>query len=232
MWTELLPQLAAAGYRAIAPDLPGFGEAEITSDGAPDHRQVLDTMDALGVQSAVLVGNSFGGDVALRVAAVSPERVCGLVLVSTPPPRLEPSPELEAIWEEEAAALDRGDIDAAVTAIVDGWTQPGAPESHRERVARMQRRAYEQQLGVDVADAPHPLDADPDALKRVDVPVLIAAGESDMPDFRDGAHQLARLFEHAELLTIPESGHLAPLEQPEAFRDLLLGYLREHVPID
>ena len=84
MWAELLPELAGAGYRAIAFDLPEFGEAELGPESVP-YREVLASMDALGVDHAVLVGNSFGGGVALRVAAIAPERILGLVLISTPP---------------------------------------------------------------------------------------------------------------------------------------------------
>jgi len=230
MWSALLPELVAAGYRAIALDLPGFGEAELTPERAP-HHDVLKTMDALDIARAVLVGNSFGGDVALRVAAVAPERLLGLVLVSTAPVPLNPSPELQQAWNEETAALERRDIDAAVTAVLDTWTLPDAPEELRQRVARMQRRAFELQLGVEVADAPDPLDADPDALKRLSSPVLIAAGEFDMPDFRNGVQQLAELFERTEVATIPNAGHLAPLEQPEAFRHLLLEYLEARAPV-
>jgi pimeloyl-ACP methyl ester carboxylesterase len=168
----------------------------------------------------------------LRIAAVAPERLRGLVLVSTPPVRLKPSPELQEAWDEEAVALERGDIEAAISAVVDAWTLLDAPEALRQQVARMQRRAFEHQLGVEIVDAPDPLEADPDALRRVAIPVLIAAGESDMPDFRNGAQQLAQLFERTELVTIPNAGHLAPLEQSEAFRDLLLEYLQAHAPIE
>jgi pimeloyl-ACP methyl ester carboxylesterase len=231
MWTELLPELAAAGYRGIALDLPEFGEAELVPDSAP-YREVLKSMDALGVADAVLVGNSFGGAVALRVAAAAPERLSGLVLVSTPPVPLMPSPELQRAWNEEAAALERGDVEAAVSAVVDAWTLPDAPDQLRDRVARMQRRAFEHQLGVEETEFPDPLDADPHALRRVAAPVLIAAGQSDLPDFRHGARRLAELFERTEVVMIRNAGHLAPLEQPEAFRDLLLEYLQAHVAIE
>jgi 3-oxoadipate enol-lactonase len=229
MWSELLPELATAGYRAIALDLPGFGDAELPPESAP-FLDVLETMDALGVADAVLVGNSYGGDVALRVAALAPERVRGLVLVSTPPVALDPSSELEGAWDAETAALERGDVDAAVSAVVEAWILPGAARELRERVAAMQRRAFELQLGVEVVDGPDPLDAGTQALKDVAVPALVACGESDLPDFRDGAEKLAELFERAEVVTIPDAGHLAPLEQPEAFRDLLLEYLGVQAP--
>jgi 3-oxoadipate enol-lactonase len=231
MWTELLPEVAAAGYRAVAVDLPEFGEAELAPGSTP-YGEVLKTMDALGIASAVLVGNSFGGGVALRVAAVAPQRVAGLVLISTPPVRLDPSPELREAWDEEAAALERGDVEAAVSAVVEAWTLPDAPAELRARVARMQRRAFEHQLGVEAPEAPDPLEEDPGALRRLAVPALVAAGEFDMPDFRDGARQLAGLFDRADVVTIADAGHLAPLEQPDAFRRLLLDYLHAHAPTD
>ena len=159
------------------------------------------------------------------MAAVAPERVAGLVLVSTPPIRLDPSPELQAAWDAEEAALERGDVDAAVDAVVEAWVPPDAPEALRERVARMQRRAFERQLGAEEADGTDPLEADPTALGRVASPVLIAAGELDMPDFRAASQPLAALFQHAEILTIPNAGHLAPIEKPDAFRQVLFDYL-------
>lgn len=47
-----------------------------------------------------------------------------------------------------------------------------------------------------------------------------------MPDFRLGAETLAQSLRHARCVVIANAGHLAPLEQPEAFRELLLGFLR------
>src|SRR5215212_4490121 len=126
MWEEVLPGVAAAGFRAIAPDLPGFGEAPVAPESAP-WLDVLQTMDALDVDRAALVGNSFGGAVALRAALVAPARVSALVLVSPPPPELLPSPELQAAWAAENAALEQGDVDGAVSAVVEAWTLADAP---------------------------------------------------------------------------------------------------------
>lgn len=212
MWAEHLRPIAAAGYKVVAPDLPGFGEAPETSPRAP-WNDVLETMDALGIERAALVGCSFGGAVAERVAAVAPERVTALALVSAPPPDLRPSERLQAAWAAENAALERGDVEAAVAAVVDAWTLPDAPRALRERIAAMQRRAFELQRG-DVEEAPDPLEADPAALGRLTMPRLVATGEHDMPDFkRPGS------------VVIPGAGHLAPLERPAAFRALLLDFL-------
>jgi 3-oxoadipate enol-lactonase len=226
MWREHLEPLAAAGYRVVAVDLPGFGEAVVAPGEQAPWNDVLETMAGLGLEQAALVGNSFGAAVAVRVALVAPAAVWALVLISAPSPDLEPSPELEAVWEAENSALERGDVEAAVRAVVDGWTLPDAPEELRERVAAMQRRAFAVQAAATGAvDSPDPLERDPDGLARIDMPVLVAVGERDLSDFREGAQTLARGLPGSRLVTIPGAGHLAPLETPQAFRELLLGFL-------
>jgi pimeloyl-ACP methyl ester carboxylesterase len=226
MWAGHLDALAEAGHRALAVDIPGFGEAAITPGEQAPWVDVLQTMDALSIERATLVGNSFGAAVALRIAVVAPERVSALVLVSSPPPGLEPSAELAAAWEAEESALERGDRDAAVAAVVDAWTLPDAPQELRENVVAMQRRAFERQAEVtEVSEAPDPVEEDPDSLTRLDIPALVAAGERDMRDFRDGAALLARTLPRARHAVIEEAGHLAPLETPGPFRELMLGFL-------
>jgi pimeloyl-ACP methyl ester carboxylesterase len=227
MWREHLEPLADAGYRAIAPDLPGFGEAHVPPGPQAPWNDVLETMEGLGVERAALVGNSFGGAVALRVAVVAPVAVWALALISTPPPDLEPSRELEAVWGAEEAALERGDVDAAVQAVVDAWTLPDAPDELRGRVAEMQRRALTLQAeAAGATEAPDPLDEDPALLATVDVPALVAAGErEEFNDFREGAETLAHALPHARHDVIEGAGHLAPLETPSTFRELLLKFL-------
>jgi pimeloyl-ACP methyl ester carboxylesterase len=226
MWDEHLGWLARAGFRAVAVDLPGFGEAAVQDGPQAPWEDVLQTLRGLDISRAALVGNSFGGAVALRVAAVAPAAVTAMALVSSPAPGLEPSPQLQAVWEAEEVALDAGDVDAAVNAIVDGWTLPDAPEALRQRVATMQRRALELQLAApEPAEAPDPVEEHPEVLERLTVRTLAAAGEHDMPDFIQGAQQLAQTLPDARYVTIAGAGHLAPLETPEAFERLLREFL-------
>ncbi len=227
MWREHLEPLAAAGYRVLAPDLPEFGEAPPPETESAPWNDVLETMDALGIADAALVGNSFGGAVALRVALVAPDRVRALVLISAVPPDLEePSAALQAAWDAENAALEREDIEAAVQAVVDAWTLPDAPAHLRDRVADMQRRALTTQLAAgEIPQAPDPLETERSALADIAVPTLVVAGEHDMSDFRDGAERMARELPNATHAAIPGAGHLAPLETPAVFRQMLLEFL-------
>jgi len=225
MWAEHLPWLAQSGFRALAVDLPGFGEAPLEGAVAP-WTEVLMTMDELEIERAALVGVSFGGAVAQRVAVLAPERVVALGLISSPAREVEPSEALLAVWEAEEEALGRGDIEGAVQAVVEGWTQPDAPPALRERVAEMQRRTFlAQEQGEQPPEAQDPLELQGFGLGRIACPVLIAAGERDMGDFHEAAEALAAELPQAGHAVILGAGHLAPLETPEAFRALVSALL-------
>lgn len=226
MWREHLLPLAQAGRRVLAVDLPGFGEAGLGEGPQAPWDDVLETLAVLTGSPAVVVGNSFGGAVGLRVAAVAPERVAGLVLVSAPAPGMTDSPRLAAVAEAEESALRSGDIEAATEVIVQAWTLPDAPEELRASVAAMQRRAFLlQQAAPDASEAPDPLEDRIEALAHLRVPALCAAGEHDMPDFLAAVEMLAATLPQARQEVIRGAGHLAPLETPAAFRELVLRFL-------
>ncbi|HEY2716923.1 MAG TPA: alpha/beta hydrolase [Solirubrobacterales bacterium] len=228
MWAEHLEPLAAAGRRVVAVDLPGFGEAVGAGPGpVAQWEDVLETMDALGIGEAALVGSSFGAQVALRVAALHPQRVSALLLFSVAAvPEPEPSPQLLAAWEGEEEAVAAGDHERAVAAVLAGWVRPEASDAVRERVATMQRENYERHAAEpEPEQAPDPLEQDPARLAGIACAVLLAVGESDMTDFRQAATELAGKLPRARTTVIAGCGHLAPLEAPAEFRRLVISSL-------
>jgi pimeloyl-ACP methyl ester carboxylesterase len=226
MWLEHLVPLAAAGRRVVALDLPGFGEAGLGTGPQAPWLDVLETLGVLSGGPVVLLGSSYGGAVALRVAKIAPERVAALALISAPAPGREPSTRLAELWEAEDEALRDGDIEAVVNINLDAWTLPGAPEALRERVAAMQRRALLlQSAAPEAEEGPDPLEDSLQAVDAIGVRALCAAGEHDMEDFRDGAQELARALPAGEHAVMRRAGHLAPLETPAAFRKLVLRFL-------
>jgi pimeloyl-ACP methyl ester carboxylesterase len=222
MWADQLEPISRAGYRVVAPDMPGFGEAPPVA--GPPFMEVLATMDALGLERATLVGNSFGGFIAVCAALTAPARIDGLMLVSAPPPQLAPSPALAAAWAAEAAALERGDIDGALASVVVAWTLPDAPATLRRYITASQRRTLTR--GDAEVEWDDPLEGDPEVLRTLRIPTLALAGEHEFPDFVDGARWYAETLPDATHAVILGAGHLAPLETPDAFRRLLLDFLR------
>jgi len=88
-WRHQMRALAAAGYRAIAPDQRGFGDSSAPQDirAYSVHHLVGDLvglLDALGLERAVVVGHDWGGVVAWQMALLAPQRVGGVVGVNTP----------------------------------------------------------------------------------------------------------------------------------------------------
>ncbi len=226
MWNGYLPVLAAAGWRAIAIDLPGYGEAVVT-DGRTIQpwSAVLATLNALGVDHYVLVGNSLGAMVALQIAVAHPERVKGLVAVGYRPHDQPASDRLLSVWDAERSATARDDLDEAVRAGVAAWTAPATGAAIKTAVARMLRNNLDHRRRYGESDTGEDLLQRPDALQLPDVPALVAVGELDMPDFFSGGESLARDLNAGQVVCIPGAAHLAPLDQPAAFADLLLNFL-------
>ena len=127
-WLPVIPALSAR-HDVVSVDLPGFGEASPEEGEQAPWTDVIATMDELGTERAALVGNSFGGAVALRVAVLAPARVSKLVLISAPAPELEPSEQLQAAWAEEEAALDALESDHRFLLDGDVFT-PGLIEAY------------------------------------------------------------------------------------------------------
>jgi pimeloyl-ACP methyl ester carboxylesterase len=89
-WRRQLPALAAAGYRAVAPDQRGYGETELRGPYDVDTLagDVVELVHALGRERATLVGHDWGGAVAWTVAHEHPDTVDRLVALNCPPPEL------------------------------------------------------------------------------------------------------------------------------------------------
>ena len=88
-WRYQLPALAAAGFRAIAPDQRGYGLTD-APEGAENYSMrhltgdLVGMLDALGIEKAVFCGHDWGGMVVWQMALMHPERVAGVIGVNTP----------------------------------------------------------------------------------------------------------------------------------------------------
>jgi 2-hydroxy-6-oxo-octa-2,4-dienoate hydrolase len=101
-WRRVIPALGEA-FHVVAPDMAGFGFSERKADAVYDikHwvRHLMAFMDVLGIERASLVGNSFGGSLALAAAARFPDRFDRLVLMGTPCDKFMMTPGLRAGWD-------------------------------------------------------------------------------------------------------------------------------------
>jgi pimeloyl-ACP methyl ester carboxylesterase len=97
-WRRVVPELAGE-FRLICPDLRGFGWTDAPGRGYDSETFAADAvalLDALELEQVGVVGHDWGGFASILVALKHPERMCGLLAVSTPIPWLRPSPRLTA----------------------------------------------------------------------------------------------------------------------------------------
>jgi pimeloyl-ACP methyl ester carboxylesterase len=220
----------------VRPDLRGFGESPLPGGPFSHVEDVRALLDELGLDGFALVGNSFGGKVALDVALAEPERTRALVLVAPALNGYEGSPELDALDEEEDALLDAGRTDEAVELNLRTWLDgrgreaaPVPPET-RERLAAMQRRAFDVIVpAYEATPPPGPVAwSDPPAsarLAEIAAPALVVAAAHDLDDFRTAIPDLLAAGLPRVVRAVMETGHLAAFERPEEFNRLALDFL-------
>jgi pimeloyl-ACP methyl ester carboxylesterase len=231
MWEPVRGHLAHT-FRVVTPDLRGYGDTPLPPEPYSDADDVATLLDHLGIADAAIVGTSFGGRVALELAARHPARVRQLVLFSPALRGIARGADIQAFDDAEAAMLAAHDVEGAVRLNLNTWLGPEATLAAREALAGMQRRAFEIQLAADddaartgVAPQPEQVDVD---LTRIAVPTLVLAGGRDLEHSRTVAAQIAATVPGSEHLVLPWAAHLAPLERPDAVVSLLLDTLRDN----
>jgi 3-oxoadipate enol-lactonase len=234
MWDPIWPELT--GDRDVVRlDLRGFGDSTVRPAGAVSHSgDVLDTLSEIGVDRCHLVGASFGAGVSVEVALARPSAVASLLLAAPGGSLLaEMTPDLRAAWDAERTALERGDLDAAVEVNLSWWlegTRRSADQADptvRERVRRMQRRAFEVTADWDDVEEQ---ELDPPALDRlteVEVPVLVLVGGLDLDTVHDAAGRVVAGIAGARRVDWPDAGHLPSLENPAGFAELLQQWVKD-----
>lgn len=233
MWDSQWPVFTSS-YRVLRHDMRGFGRTPIEAGEFSNASDLIELLARHGLEDVVLVGASMGARVALEVAVARPELVRALVLVEPGGPGHEWSDDVKASWEEEEAALEAGDLDAAVEVNLRTWVdgpRRGPDEVDpevRERIGEMQRQAFE--LQVPVLESAREELLVPDLAERlgeIAVPTLVIAADEDVPDIAVIAERLGREIPNARVMTFSGAAHVPNMERPKEFNELVLGFLQE-----
>ena len=228
MWHAQIPPLVAAGHRVLALDLPGCGDSPVPSAAFELHAPVADTLAALDVGPAVLVGCSFGGRIALDLTLAHPDLVTALVLFGPAIGGQPTGPELNDTFSAANPGLDPSDLDAVAAAEALFWVVgSGRPASTIDPailrlVETMNRTDLANEEAIDaLATALTPPAAE--RLEDIRVPVTVTTGAHDWPPIKRNCDVLAARVPGAHRLPdIPNAGHLPPLDAPEAATKILL----------
>lgn len=225
-WNRQLAWFSRLGYRCVAWDQPGYGDAP------PVEPYTLEAVAGelrrrIGDESVVLVGHSMGGFVAQDAYARYPDRVRALALCFTSPAfagggefaaqfvaaRLGPLDAGKSMAETAAGLMPtmRGrKSDPAGLAQAERIMAAIAPETYRKAVSML--TTFDRR-----ADLPN-----------IAVPTLLVAGGDDRTAPPAVMEKMAQRIPGAEYVCLEGCGHLGPMDQPEAFNAVLEDFLRRH----
>lgn len=229
MWegqAKALPE----GWRLLAPDLRGFGGSTLHQpDEHPEiddyAMDVIDLLRELGVGSAVVGGCSMGGYVTLAVLRRAPHLARAVVLADTRAGA--DSPEGRANRRSMLALLEREGLSGIARDMMPKLLGSTTLQERLD-VEPLVRRLIKQQSPEAVRGAVRRMMQRPDSstvVKALTVPTLILVGAEDVLTPVEESHKLLADNPKAELVVLPRTGHLANLEQPDAFNAALRTFL-------
>ncbi|MBP6486247.1 MAG: alpha/beta fold hydrolase [Ilumatobacteraceae bacterium] len=226
-WRLTIPDLAGE-HRVLAPDMAGFGFSDKPGNYSMEGWvQQLDAfLTALQLDKVSLVGNSFGGGLALAFAARWPERVDKLVLMGSMGVTFPITEGLDRVWGYEASienmrsvldffAFDRTLVNDELAELrFRASTEPGMQEAFSSMFPAPRQRWVESMTTPleQIAALPHE--------------TLIIHGRDDRVIPLDNAWQLLQVINRAQLHVFGRCGHWTQIEHAKAFNNLLLGFLR------
>lgn len=243
LWRAVVPPVAAAGFRCIAPDWPlgahdvPVPHADLSPLGVAG--LVAAFLDRLDLREVTLVANDTGGAIAQILMAQRPERIGRVVLTSSDslerffPPAFAPLPKLAripgAMWllaqSLRVRALHRLPFTFGWVAkrpippdIVDSYLRPSRRDPAVRRDIRRFLRGVHRRHTLAAARS----------LPSFTKPVLLAWAAEDRLFPLELAHRLAGLLPHATVIPIPDAYTFIPEDRPERLAELVVAFARGH----
>lgn len=226
-WRLTIPALEQ-DFRVVAPDLVGFGYTEpdatrYTLEGWTSH--VLGVLDALDVERAHVVGNSFGGSIALSLAIHHPDRLGRLGLMGAVGLNFPITPGLDAVWGYEPSVAAMTDLLRIFTAT----PAPGIDELARLRYEASTRpgvhEAYSAMFPAPRQQWVEALAHAEDDIAAIGAPTMIFHGREDKVIPLETSIRLMHLIPNAALHVFGNCGHWTQIEHAQEFNRLLRDFL-------
>jgi pimeloyl-ACP methyl ester carboxylesterase len=218
LWAPVAERLADR-FRTIRYDYRHYGRSESPAGEFSTLEDLFAVLDAAGVDSAALVGLSLGGSIALDAALARPERVWAVAHVAGAVTGLPLDLATDEEYAEYEAAVERGDLDAAMAFDFEMWAPLGADEQLRELWL-----ATPDARGLPEGATPAPRPPAHERLGEITVPTLVVVATHDPEGLRDHGSTVARTVPGARLVEL-ESDHYVTLREPDSVAELLADFL-------
>src|ERR1700729_3925397 len=221
----IVPQLSKS-FRVIVPELPGFGGSHAVGGGLAGvaDRMAEAVKEAASGKDAIVLGNGYGGFVALQMAIRHPSIGSKFILADCGAAFSEPGRET---FRNMAAASKAKGLAAITDVAMRRLFAPEFQAAHPD-LMRDRREAFlktdPQVLQAACAQLAE-LDLRPE-LSKVKMPVLVLVGEHDEATPPPMSHELAALLPNARLKVLAGCAHVPQLQAPEVFLDAIADFLK------
>jgi pimeloyl-ACP methyl ester carboxylesterase len=230
MWRHQIAALSR--WKRVVPDLWGAGLANIPASAGPysiadQATSLVGTLDNLHVDEVVVCGQSMGGYIAFELLRAFSTRVRAAILCSTK--AAADTPEARRGRDAMAVKAEREGPRAIAAELVPKLLARATLE-HQPAVVREVTTMIERQPLYGMVVTLRALRDRPDStplLAQIRIPVLVVAGDDDQIAPAAGMEEMARAIPGAQFTVIPGSGHLSPLEQPQAVNAALHAFLAQ-----
>lgn len=226
-WRLTMPGLAPA-FRVLAPDMAGFGFSDKpggVADLAAWAGQIIGFLDALGIERASVVGNSFGGSIGIRLATDHPDRVDRLVLMGATGISFPITEGLDQVWGYQPSFENMRRILDYFAYSRELVNDELAEVRYRAALAPGVQEAFSalfpapRQRWVEAITTPE------EKIKAIPHETLIIHGREDQVIPLDNAYRLLGLIERSELHVFGRCGHWSQIEWADDFNALLVRFL-------
>ncbi len=232
-WQQHFAELAKH-HKVVNYDMRGFGKSNVPTDQPYTHADDLKALlDYLEIESAHVIGHSFGGEIALNFALAYPEATQSLTLIEPDISGAEglpaPTPEEEAAFGAIFAALEEGDHAGAALGLVDNHpifavsrNVPSVRKYHLEILADYQWFHF---MNEDPVVQPQPPSAE--RLGKIVAPTLLFVGDSTTQYQTMEVDMLVEQVPNARKVVVENSDHFPHVLYPDDFNARVLDFLEE-----
>ncbi|MBL7159357.1 alpha/beta hydrolase [Candidatus Microgenomates bacterium] len=218
-WNPFKKELEKAGFEVFLPHLPGFGQADPSQQAwsVSDYAQWVKNKTL--PENYFLIGHSFGGRIAIKLASENPKNLKGLILINSA--GIKPKNSLKRVFFLVLAKMGKLFFDLPPFLFFKDFSRKILYKLAREKdyyqAKGVMRKTMKKVIGEDLKKD----------LKRIKIPTLILWGERDsLTPLADG-ELMNRLISGSSLLIFSKANHSLPLKMPEEVAQEIVKFIRE-----
>ena len=229
MWLEQVKYFEK-NYRVITYDNRGFGKSESEGNYTMDSHadDILDILEHLKIDKAVICGLSMGGYITLRTLEKAPDKFNGAILCDTKSEADTNEAKLKRA--QQIKQIKTGGRDAFVKSFIENGISTAS--SKNQTIVNEINKIISEQSDFSICTALMTMAARADKtafLEKLAIPVLIIVGEEDKLTPPENAISMNKHIPGSKLVKIPGAGHFTNIESPEIFNGTIAEFLKSNI---